>query len=86
MGNAATQRGEAERARTQSAQARAEKELRTRITTRFPRLYDLESTGRAYLQQQRVAQEAQQAAVRARNEASTTYTPPSQGRSSGRSR
>ena len=79
-GNAATQRGEAERARAQSAQARAE------VATKFPRLHDLESAGRASLQQQRAAQEAQQAAVRARNEASTTYTPPSQGRSSGRSR
>lgn len=85
-GNAATQRGEAERARTQSAQARAEKELRAEVATKFPRLHDLESTGRASLQQQRAAQEAQQAAVRARNGASTTYTPPSQGRSSGRTR
>ncbi|MEH0467204.1 MobF family relaxase [Streptomyces acidiscabies] len=83
-GNAATQRGAAERARTLSGQARAEKELRTDIATRFPQLHDLESAGRHALQQQRQAQAARRAEIRARNEQSATaYTPPSQGRSSG---
>ncbi|MFM9815632.1 MobF family relaxase [Streptomyces scabiei] len=83
-GNAATQRGEAERARTRSAQARAEKELRADVARKFPRLHDMESTGRAAVQQKREAQEARRAEIRARNEASSTYSPPSQGRSSGR--
>ncbi|MFJ3184429.1 MobF family relaxase [Streptomyces sp. NPDC086796] len=85
-GRAATQRRAAESARATAAGARAEKELRTDIARKHPRLHDLESMGRRALQQQRQAQEAQRAAVRARNEASATYTPPSQGRSSGRSR
>ncbi|MDQ0964566.1 conjugative relaxase-like TrwC/TraI family protein [Streptomyces sp. B4I13] len=85
-GNAATQRQEAERARTRSGQARAEKELRTEVATKFPQLHDLESAGRRTVQQQRQAQADRRAEIRARNAASTTYTPPSQGRSSGRSR
>ncbi|MFE2045945.1 MobF family relaxase [Streptomyces sp. NPDC059477] len=84
-GNAAGQRGEAERARTRSAQARAEKELRVTISRKHPQLHDLESAGRKTLQQQHEAREAQRAAIRARNEAST-YMPPSPGQSRGQSR
>ncbi|MCX4707181.1 MobF family relaxase [Streptomyces sp. NBC_01373] len=85
-GRAATQRREAESARSTVAAARAEKQLRADVATKFPRLHDMESAGRASLQQQREAREAQRAEIRARNEASSTYSPPSQGRSSGRSR
>ncbi|MER0450191.1 AAA family ATPase, partial [Streptomyces sp. Edi4] len=76
----ATQRGHAATWRGDVADIKVEKQQRATIATKFPKLYEQESAGRAEHLRQQQAQAAKQARAHANAATSTHYTPPTQSR------